>query len=115
MKAIQYIALGFLLAVGTAIGFAQVRKAATYAISGNAHANATVTLHQQTPQITSAVCDSGGNYQFAGLSNGVYQIKASHPDCSFKPGARTVTVSNGNVTGIDFSGACAGPYTPRKK
>ena len=51
-----------------------------------------------------ATTDSGGNYTLIGLSAGTYTITPSKNGFNFTPLARTVTITNANVTGQDFSG-----------
>jgi carboxypeptidase family protein len=47
--------------------------------------------------------DSSGNYTFAGLANGTYTVTPSKAGFTFSPASQTVTVSNGNVTAVNFT------------
>jgi uncharacterized repeat protein (TIGR01451 family) len=48
--------------------------------------------------------NSGSNYTFSGLNNGVYSLAPSKTGCGFTPANRTITVDNGNVYGWDKAG-----------
>jgi N,N-dimethylformamidase beta subunit-like protein/uncharacterized protein DUF4082/Big-like domain-containing protein/purple acid phosphatase-like protein len=76
----------------------------TYTASGSvspAGAGTTLTLSGGANQTTSA--DSGGNYNFAGLPNGSYAVTPSKTGFSFAPASQAFTVSDGNVSALNFS------------
>ncbi len=77
----------------------------TYSISGNVsgsvQAGVTITL---TPGNSSTVTDSGGNYLFAGVTNGAYTVTpsvAGNP--TFTPANASVTVNGANVNSVNFT------------
>jgi hypothetical protein len=81
--------------------------AITYTISGtigpvSAGAGATVTL--SGPAGATTTVDATGNYSFSGLANGVYTVTPSSSSATFAPISRQVTVNNGNVAGVGFTG-----------
>jgi hypothetical protein len=47
--------------------------------------------------------DASGNYSFASLSNGSYTVTPSSQTATFSPTAVPVTVSNSNVSGVNFA------------
>src|SRR5712664_737628 len=59
----------------------------------------------------SATADNAGNYTFAGLPNGSYQVTPTHTGYAFTPGSQSTTVNGANVTGINFT-ANAAPIAP---
>src|SRR6185436_9980078 len=79
---------------------------ATYSISGTispaATANgATVTLSGASS--ATATADASGNYAFSGLANGTYTITPSKAGNTLTPASAPATISNGNVTGLNFA------------
>jgi len=50
-----------------------------------------------------AFTDADGNYSFTGAIAGTYTITPSLQGFLFTPASRTVTVTNANVTGVDFA------------
>jgi hypothetical protein len=70
-------------------------------ITGTGGAGATVTL-SGTSQAT-ATADPYGNYSFTGIYGGTYSIVPSSPGVVFSPGNQNVTVTQSNVTGVDFT------------
>jgi hypothetical protein len=80
----------------------------TFSISGTidpaaAGSGATVTLSGTTSATTTA--SNSGAYTFSGLANGTYAVTPSHAGDTFSPGSQSVTVSQANVTGVNFTGA----------
>jgi hypothetical protein len=53
------------------------------------------------------VADANGNYTVAGLANGSYTLTPTKGGFTFTPANRTVTVSEGDVSAIDFTGSAA--------
>ena len=49
--------------------------------------------------------DSNGNYSFSGLGNGTYTVTPSLSGYVFTPTSRSVTISNANQTGVNFTAA----------
>ncbi len=47
--------------------------------------------------------DSSGNYSFTGVANGTYTLTPTNSGVTFTPANQTVTVNNGDLTGIDFT------------
>jgi hypothetical protein len=80
-----------------------VYAAQPYNISGTitGGAGATVTL-SGTSQATT-IADASGNYSFTGIFGGNYSITPSSPGVIFSPGNQNVTLSQANVTGVDFT------------
>jgi hypothetical protein len=77
--------------VSGTISPAQTGSGATLTLSGAASATATA--------------DASGNYTFADLGNGTYQITPSKSGFTFSPPVQPVTVQGSNVTGLNFSAA----------
>jgi hypothetical protein len=78
----------------------------TYSISGaispaSAGSGATVTLSGAAN--VSTISNGAGNYSFSGLSNGSYTVGVSKNGVNVAPGSQAVTVSNANVTQVNFS------------
>ena len=78
----------------------------TYKISGTitpaaGGSGATVTLSGASTGTQTA--DSSGNYAFAGLAPGNYAITPSEAGFNFSPTSRSVTLSNAEVTGVNFT------------
>ena len=55
-----------------------------------------------------ATADSSGNFSFSGLSNGSYTVTPSKTGFVFSPVSQPVTISNGNVTSINFTASSSG-------
>ncbi len=82
---------------------------ANYALSGTVTSTAgtplagvTMTLSGSTSASTKT--DSNGNYSFKSLANGNYTITPSFSGYSFTPASRAITISNANISGLNFSG-----------
>jgi len=88
------------------VNFTATAVATTYTISGTINPAATgsgslVTLSGAASFATTA--DGSGNYNFTGLSSGSYTISPSSQTATFSPTNQPVTISNGNVTGVNFT------------
>jgi hypothetical protein len=80
--------------------------AATISISGTISpailgSGATVALGGEATMVTKA--DSFGNYNFAGVSAGVYTVTPSKTGATFDPPNRTI-IAGSNVENVDFGG-----------
>jgi Carboxypeptidase regulatory-like domain len=82
---------------------------ATYSISGtvatsggSALAGVTITLSGAASGTTTT--DANGNYNFGGLANGSYTITPSLTGYTFSPAYLTVSISDGDVAGENFTG-----------
>jgi len=78
----------------------------TYSISGtispaSVGSGATVTLSGAAN--ASTVSNGAGTYSFSGLANGSYTVSVSKGGVNINPGSQAVTVSNANVTQVNFS------------
>jgi Domain of unknown function (DUF4082)/Bacterial Ig-like domain/Bacterial Ig domain len=72
-------------------------NAATLALSGTSSATAT--------------SDATGNYSFPSVVNGSYTVTPSKAGFIFTPVSQNVTVSNGNVTAVNFTSATAPTFS----
>jgi hypothetical protein len=70
-------------------------------ISGPGGAGATVTLSGTSQASTTA--DGSGNFTFSGIYSGSYSITPSDPGSVFVPGNQNVTVSQTDLTGVNFT------------
>jgi hypothetical protein len=78
----------------------------SFSISGtisptSAGSGATVTL--SGPSAATVTANSSGNYTFSGLPNGNYTVTPSKSGFSFTPSSAPVSVTNANVTEINFT------------
>ncbi len=64
-------------------------------------AGASVTLSGAASATVTA--DASGNYSFGGLSDGAYIITPSETGYAYSPGSQSVTISDANVAGINFT------------
>jgi hypothetical protein len=55
--------------------------------------------------VATATADAAGAFNFAGLANGPYVVTPAKSGFTFSPANRNVSVSNGNVSGVDFTAA----------
>jgi hypothetical protein len=90
----------------TGVNFTASAVASTYGISGtispaSVGAGATVTLSGPASFTTTA--DASGNFGFTTLSNGTYMLTPSSPTATFTPASQTVSITNANVSGINFT------------
>ena len=85
--------------------------AVTYSISGTVSGATTtsVTMTLTGAAGATTTTDSGGNYSFAGLSNGIYTVTPSKTGYTFNPTSTAVTISNANQTGKNFVSTAVGP------
>jgi hypothetical protein len=72
-------------------------------ISGAGGIGATVNLSGTSAGVATA--DGSGNYTFTGLVNGPYVVAPSQTGFTFTPATQPATVSNANVTSVNFSSA----------
>jgi len=61
------------------------------------------------PQSGSTATDSSGNYSFTGLSNGSYTVTPSKTGLSFTPASAPVTITNANVSAVNFTAQTVTP------
>lgn len=73
-----------------------------YNITGNAGVGGATISYSGTAS-GSVTADSLGNYTIPGLANGPYTIRPSLAGKNFKPLSQNVTVSNANISGVNFS------------
>jgi hypothetical protein len=90
--------------VTTGVSF--TATALTFGISGTLSpaaggSGATVTLSGAASATTTA--DGTGNYSFTGLGSGGYAVTPSQTGYVFTPTAQSVTISSGNVSGVNFT------------
>ena len=85
----------------------------TFDVGGNilgiGGSGAKVTLAGSANAVTTA--DSSGNYQFAGLVNGIYTITPSNPGVAFTPDSQTVTVNGLSNFNINFTSVVTNPLS----
>jgi hypothetical protein len=62
------------------------------------------------PVNINTAADAAGAFSFTSLPNGVYTVTPAKNGYTYTPANRSVTVSNANVTGVNFSGS--GDATP---
>jgi len=75
----------------------------TFSISGSvgvAGAGATIVLSGAATASTTA--DGSGNYSFAGLANGTYEITPGLTGRAFSPTNQNEVVNGANITGVNF-------------
>ncbi len=73
----------------------------TFSISGTAPSGATLTLSGQAT--ASVQTTAGGTYSFVNLAPGSYTVTPSLSGNTFSPISTAVTISNGDVAGINFA------------
>jgi len=98
--------INFLSGCGGSSSSSQSVNADSYTISGtispsSGGSGSTLTLSGPTAGSTTA--DGTGNYAFTGLANGTYVVSPAHSGYTFSPSTQAVTISGGNVSGVDFS------------
>jgi hypothetical protein len=91
---------------GVVSGNSSTQPPQTYDISGTISPTAggngaTVTLSGAASATTTA--NSSGSYTFTGLANGNYAITPSHTGYTFSPTSQSATISDANVSGINFT------------
>ena len=72
-------------------------------VSGDVQAGVTITLTGDNTG--SAITDGSGNYSFNGLAAGSYTVTPSLAGYVFSPASTPVTISDANVSDIDFTAA----------
>lgn len=86
---------------------------ATYSISGTVSgavaAGVTMTLSGAGSGTTTTAAD--GTYTFSGRANGSYTVTPSKAGYTFSPASAAVTVSGGNVTGVNFTSSAVPTYS----
>jgi hypothetical protein len=90
----------------TGVNFTVTAVAPTYSISGSitpasSGAGSVVTLNGAAN--ATATADASGNYSFTALANGAYTVTPSSQIATFSPASQPVTISNGNVSGVNFT------------
>jgi hypothetical protein len=78
-----------------------------YTISGTV-TGAPATLTLAGASAASTTTTSSGAFSFSGLANGAYVIVPGYAGYSFSPSTAAVTISNGNISGVNFK-ATANP------
>ena len=72
-------------------------------ISGTITNGAGSTVELSGAASATVTADSSGNYSFTGLLGGAYAVIPSAPNEIFTPGSQSVTLTNSNATGINFT------------
>jgi Domain of unknown function (DUF1929)/Bacterial Ig domain/Glyoxal oxidase N-terminus/Carboxypeptidase regulatory-like domain/Kelch motif/Galactose oxidase, central domain len=75
-----------------------------WTISGTITAGAGATVALGGAATAMATADSSGNFSFSGLANGTYTVTVSKSGYTFTPASQTMTVTDSNQMGINFSG-----------
>ena len=84
----------------------------TFSLSGSVSANgagATVSLTGAASATTTA--DAAGNYSFTSLAPSTYTVTPTLTGFSFSPATLSETISNTNLTGINFTASAVPPTT----
>ncbi len=94
----------------TGINFTAQAVVGTWSISGTISpviggSGATVTLSGASS--ATAVTDANGNYTFNNLANGSYAVSPSEGGYTFSPLTQSVTISNANVSAVNFTAAAS--------
>ena len=89
--------------VVTGVNFTAV-VANPLSISGTINGGAGATVQLTGAAVASTTADSGGNYSFGGLLNGIYTVTPTESGFIFTPGTQNVTLSGTNATGVNFQG-----------
>ncbi len=90
----------------TGVNFTATAVAPTYTISGTispASSGAGSVMTLSGAANATATVDASGNYSFTELSNGLYTVTPSSQTATFSPTSQPVTISNGNVSGVNFT------------
>jgi hypothetical protein len=104
-----------LLLLAAAFAMAQqppLKKQPTYKISGHATGGTQVNLYGPSTKRSATVPEGRMTpdiYEFAGMAAGVYTARPSKQGCTFQPAERTVTVTDADVSGVDFTITCPPP------
>jgi hypothetical protein len=78
-------------------------------ITGPGSLGATVTL--SGAGVAATTTNAGGAYTFTGLAKGAYTVTPSHVGFNFNPGSQNATVTNANITGVNFAATAATAQT----
>ena len=76
-------------------------------ISGSGGNNATVSLSGAGSGSTTS--NSSGSFTFTGRANGTYTVTPSKSGFAYTPTSQSVTVNNGNVSGVNFTSIAVAP------
>ena len=101
-----------LMAASLALAQPPLKKLVAYKISGHAAMGAHVVLYGSAQGRSTTVPKTNPStdvYQFTGVAPGTYTVQPSIENCTFTPAQRTVTVTNGDVSGVDFTLNCIPP------
>ena len=101
-----------LLAASLALAQPPLKKLVTYKISGHAAMGAHIVLYGSAQGRATTIPKTNPTtdvYQFTGVAPGTYTVQASFQGCTFTPAQRTVTVTNADVSGVDFTATCPPP------
>jgi hypothetical protein len=82
-----------------------------YAISGSAGVAGATVAYSGTAS-GSVVADGSGNYSITGLANGSYTLTPSLTGYTFSPVSSAQTVSNADITGVNFVATPLAPAGP---
>ena len=82
--------------------FSIVKQEQTYTISGNVSQLEDVLMTLSGDASGTTTTDASGNYSFGNLTNGNYTITPTKEGYQFEPASRNVTISDGNMTGVNF-------------
>lgn len=80
--------------------------AASFSISGTVSPSASgsgTLLTLSGAASATQTADSSGSYTFSGLVNGTYTVTPSKTGVTFTPASQTVTITNGNITAVNFT------------
>lgn len=75
----------------------------TYSVSGTVAGGGGTTLSLSGTANQVVTADPSGNYTFSNLVGGNYSVTPSKTGYTFSPASQSITVSNSNLTGINFS------------
>ena len=96
----------------TALNFSST-AVPTYSISGtiSGAGGSAATVNLTGNSTATVTADSSGNYTFSGLNNGAYTVTPVMSGFTFTPASQPATISNANVTALNFSSAVATTFT----
>ncbi|MFI5088964.1 MAG: DUF4082 domain-containing protein [Terriglobales bacterium] len=93
----------------TALNFSTGTFSISGTISGTGGNAATVNLTGTSSATVTA--DASGNYTFSGLNAGSYTVTPSKSGFTFTPPSQPATITNANITGVNFSSAAVPTFT----
>ena len=82
-----------------------------YTISGTVNGAVNVTINLTGAATKSVISDTNGNYNFAGLANGNYNVTPVKSGYTFNPASATANVSGGSVNVLVFTATVYVPPT----